>query len=329
MATAKKASQSKPQTYKPDAERRFVARMAKHPDRDGLVHIGIRSTYVLPTQKGVYYMFTVVVMFIWSVNYALSLGYAMVFLVVVLALLAAVLSVGNLSDTRVKALHNPTFFAGEPAYFRVQINNDKTNPTVAVSGRRNGLYSLPLSIATDTYGVMEVPSEDTKRGRKTLGYLRLSGDYPIGIFRAWSWCYFAADLLIYPKPSGDLSLPFLPEHHGIDEGQVDLHGAEDFNDLRDYQPGDSLRHVVWRKVSLGQVRVKSFQDLAGQECVLDFNDERMGHLDTEARLSQLCRWVLDAEKLGTKYALRLPNRQIDFGLGSGHKATCLEALACY
>ncbi len=312
-----------------DAERPFVKHMAVQADKDGIIRIGLRRTYLLPSQRGLYYLLTSMVMFVWSINYALSLGYAMTFLVIVLALLVAVLAVGNIANTRVKALYNPTFFAGEPAYFRLQIDNDKPTPAITVSGRRNGLLSKPITILAGGHAVLEVPAHDNTRGRKNLGYLRLSGDYPMGIFRVWCWGYFDADLLIYPQPSGNLSLPFLAEHHGIDEGRVDLHGAEDFSDLRDYQAGDNLRHVDWRKVSQGQVRVKCFQDLAGQECILDFADKRMTQLATEERLSQLCRWVLDAEKLGTKYALRLPNRRIDFGLGTGHKSKCLEALACY
>lgn len=322
-------------TLKRDENRRFVKRMAIRADGESALFIGLRRAYILPTQKGLYYVLTLAVMFVWSINYALSLGYALSFFTAVLALLLAVLTVNNLTAIRVTPLHNTNFFAGEPAFFRVQIDNEKQDPCIAVRGRRNGLFSAPVTMLGEAHAVLEIPLDDNSRGRKTLDYLHLSGEYPIGIFRAWTWVYFPAPLLIYPRPVGDLPLPFLPEHHGFDEGQVDWHGSEDFNDLRDYQPGDNLRHIAWKKATVGQVRVKTFQDLAGQECILDFNDETLAHLDTEARLSQLCQWVLAAESQGTKYALRLPGQSLgqdfaqNFSQGQAHKTACLEALACY
>ena len=61
------------------------------------------------------------------------------------------------------------------------------------------------------------------------------------------------------------------------------------------------------------------------------------HLDTEARLSQLCARVLQAERAGistggqpaTGYGLRLPGRSIDPDHGAAHRAACLQALALY
>ncbi len=317
-------------TEKRDADRYFVNRMARHSDApDGSIDLSMRRAYILPTQKGLYYFITVVVMFIWSVNYSLSLGYAMTFFTAIFGMIVAGLTVGNLSNIRVKALENPCFFAGEPAYFRLQIDNLNHEPKLQLNTRRNGRHGEPISLLPDHHGVCQVVLDDNSRGRKHLEYVRLSSDYPLGIFVSWTWLAFDATVLIYPQPAGDLPLPFLPSHQSFEQGQADLHGSEDFHDLRDYQAGDNLRHILWKKVSTGQVRVKTFKDLAGQQCILDFADPSLQTLDVEARLSQLCAWVLAAENTGTRYALRLPNQRIEAGLGAHHQARCLEALACF
>lgn len=313
-----------------DKDRRFVKRMALFSDTpDGSIDVKLRRAYILPTQKGGYYLITLIVMFIWSVNYALSLGYAMTFFAAVFALIVTVLTVGNLSGIRVKALENPTFFAGDPAYFRLQIENLTPQAKVQIRARRNGLFATPLSLAPYRHDECRLPLHDTTRGQKTLDYVRLSADYPLGVFASWTWLHFTAKVLIYPQPAGDLPLPFLPAQQRFDEGVADLQGSEDFHDLRDYQAGDNLRHVMWKKMVGGQVRVKTFRDLAGQHCILDFNDTKLASLDTEARLSQLCAWVLAAENSGTRYALHLPTQRIESGIGAQHRAYCLEALACY
>ncbi len=316
--------------YKPDKDRLFIERMTLRSDADDQgIDINLRRAYILPTQKGLYYLITVMIMFIWSVNYALSLGYAMTFFTAIFALLVAVLSVNNLSGIRVKPLENPAFFAAEPAYFRLQIDNHSAQPKIHIQSRRNGLFSEPVSIKPYAAAECHVLVDDTTRGRKQLAHVRLSGDYPIDIFAAWTWLFFDTYVLIYPEPKGSLPLPFQPTHHSHDEGEADLQGSEDFHDLRDYQPGDNLCHVQWKKSHRGPLRVKTFRDLAGQRCVLDFNHPQLAGSDTEARLSQLCQWVLEAENTGTHYSLYLPNQTIAPGIGQHHQARCLEALACY
>ncbi len=313
-----------------DKNRLFIDRMAiKSQAHDKHIDINLRRAYILPTLKGLYYFITVIIMFIWSVNYALSLGYALTFFTGIFALIVAVLTVGNLAGIRFKPLENPTFFAGEPAYFRLEISNISAQPKIQLRARRNGLFAEPISLLSFSSVECQVPIDDVTRGRKILDYVRFSADYPLGIFSSWTWLRFDASTLIYPQPKGDLPLPFLPSHHSFDEGKADLHGSEDFHDLRDYQAGDNLRHVLWKKMTNGQVRVKTFRDLAGQQCILDFDDENLARLGTEARLSQLCAWVLQAEKSGTRYTLQLPSQRIEAGIGIQHQARCLEALACF
>lgn len=324
---------AKPKPLKADKDRRFVKRMTVFPvGQSPHIDIKLRRAYILPTQKGLYYLVTLAVMFVWSVNYALSLGYAMTFLAVMLAHLVAVLTVTNLSAMRITPLSNPRYFAGDPATFRLRIDNSKPDPSVNVLARRNGLFSEPVTIVGQSQTTLSVPLDNNTRGQKNLGYCQLSTTYPIGIFRSWTWVHFDAPLMIYPKPQGDLPLPFSPEHLGFDEGQIDLNGSEDFSGLRDYQQGDNLRHIAWKKIaanSMDKPKVKVFQDLAGQECILDYHDPDLSHLSTEERLSQLCQWVLAADKIRTKYALYLPEKRIGLGVGEAHKTRCLEALACH
>jgi len=46
-------------------------------------------------------------------------------------------------------------------------------------------------------------------------------------------------------------------------------------------------------------------------------------------LSQLCRWVIDAENAGLRYGLLIPGNKIAPDRGPKHHATCLEALALF
>lgn len=321
-------------TTQKDKNRWLIKRMAIPVSGKETVQLSLRRAYILPTQKGLYYTITLIILFIWSVNYALSLGYFITFFLAVFAVLITVLTVINLSGITLSARdsvgEHPVFFAKEPAFFRLLVHNPKLEACIRLQARRNGLSAKTISLNPDARGIIHLPLDRPERGLHTLGYVRLYSEYPMGIFGSWSWFYFQTKILIYPAPLGNLPLPFRPQDSGSGEGQGDKPGQEDFAELRAYRPGDSIRQIIWKKATLGQISVKTYQSpLAGQRCCLDFNDERLLAKGTEQRLSQLCAWVLQAERSGIRYCLRLPGQQIDFGLGLTQQTRCLEALACY
>ena len=101
--------------------------------------------------------------------------------------------------------------------------------------------------------------------------------------------------------------------------------------MRGYRRGDPLKLVVWKQVARSQARgsdelvSRDTQQAQRYELWLDFG--QTGLPDTEAKLSRLCAWVLQADKLGVDYGLRLPGQEIKPAEGDGHRRRCLEALA--
>jgi uncharacterized protein (DUF58 family) len=43
----------------------------------------------------------------------------------------------------------------------------------------------------------------------------------------------------------------------------------------------------------------------------------------------LCHWVLQAERFGQSYGLRIPGTTVPQGRGEAHRTRCLEALALF
>ena len=73
--------------------------------------------------------------------------------------------------------------------------------------------------------------------------------------------------------------------------------------------------------------VKQFGGDRADELWLDWND--LPDLPVEARLSQLCRWVLDADREQLRYGLRLPGVEQPVNSGPAQRARCLELLALF
>jgi uncharacterized protein (DUF58 family) len=104
----------------------------------------------------------------------------------------------------------------------------------------------------------------------------------------------------------------------------------EFDGVRAYRRGDPLKLVVWKQA---RSQARGSDDLVSRdaqqaqrlELWLDF--AHTGNLRTEHKLSRLCAWVLQADKLGVDYGLRLPGQEIKPASGEAHKRRCLEALA--
>ena len=73
---------------------------------------------------------------------------------------------------------------------------------------------------------------------------------------------------------------------------------------------------------------KQFADETGAELWLDWQ-LLPASLPVESRLSRMSGWVLDAERRGALYGLRLPGAEFPPSRGEAHRSACLQALALF
>jgi uncharacterized protein (DUF58 family) len=174
----------------------------------------------------------------------------------------------------------------------------------------------------------EISLPAAKRGRFTLDHLIVLTVYPSGIFQTHTNLNVDKSYLIYPKPAGLRPWPE-PEIFSEGDGEgSEVKGGDDFVGTRPYRPGESMHHVDWKAVARGSaLNIKEFS--GGGSAQLWFDWSKLGGLGSESRLSQLTRWVLEADKQGTAFGLKLLDTTIDTGSGSGHTLKCLSSLALF
>ena len=146
-----------------------------------------------------------------------------------------------------------------------------------------------------------------------------------GLFVAWTWIELNMRCTVYPKPALRAAMPVseTPE-----DGDSDHHGAglEEYDGLRKYQTGDSLRRVSWKATARSDVmHTKEFT--GGQPQLLWIDWQAQAASGLEAKLSRMARLVIDAEAGSGLYGLRLPGVEIRPDRGGRHYHRCLSALA--
>ncbi|MEK6245328.1 MAG: DUF58 domain-containing protein [Pseudomonadota bacterium] len=299
------------------------------PPERGEIVLGHRRVYIVPSRLGLYFGGTLAILLVGSINYALSLGFALTFLLAGIGIAGMVQTTRNLARLSVRAGRSEPVFAGDAARFRLGMANagDFDRPEILVRHLASGAQqTVDIAAAASAEAVLAVPAP--RRGWLPLGRVMLETRFPVGLFRAWSYLTPDSRCLVYPRPEAGALPPLAPSAQA-GGARAHAQGSDDFSGLRGYQPSDSPRHVAWKSVARSDdMLTKQFAGDAVAELWLDLRDLPPS-LGLEQRLSRLTGWVLAAERAGALYALRLPGTEIEPGRGEAHRAACLEALALY
>lgn len=294
----------------------------------GPVVLGQRRVYILPTGGGLMFGVTLLLMLIGSINYNLSLGYVLVFLLAGNGMVSMLHTWRNLARIALRPGKASPVFAGELAGFRVQVENASSlsRMSLAIQLSRQQPEYFDAAAGGSQEVVAKMPA--AMRGLLYPGRIRIFTTYPLGLFYAWAIVDLDMHCLVYPKPEpGNIPLP--PARAASGEGFAAGAGEEDFAGLRTFQPGDSPRRIAWKAFARNEVFLsKQFSGSAAAELWLDFGDIPNA-LGVEAKLSRLARWVIESEAAGLRYGLRLPGSEYDPDSGALHRDRCLQALALF
>lgn len=284
-----------------------------------------RRLYILPTALGYTFALTLGLLLIGSLNYAASMGFVVTFLLAGSGALGMLHTYRNLEGLDLAVAPAAPVFAGEIARFPIRIEN---------AGRaRWGLELVParqpaigFHLPHEEAMVVELPCPAPRRGRLRPGRAQLCTQWPLGLFHSWSWIHPDVVSLVYPRPL-DHGAAF-PQSDGPGQARQPRRGEEEFSGLRDYHPGDPPRRIAWKALArTGELYTKAFESAPAGERWLDW--EALAALDAEARLEQLCHWVLELDRSEDRYGLRLPGQRVGPDRGPRHRRRCLEALACF
>lgn len=286
-----------------------------------------RRIYILPTRFGAVYGCLVFAMLLGSINYAASLGFALTFLLAGLGLVMMHHSHNNLLGTRIRFAGATPVFAGQPAHFRIVLQNTAKVARRELELALDGEIVGPIDLEPGQSKTLEIPVPAVRRGWQALARFSVATRHPGSLFRAWTWVHMDAQCLIYPRPAPPgRPAPLAADAYGS-RGTPD-HDDADFVGLRAAVPGDPPGRLAWKAYARsGQLLLKQFAGAAEQPSLFDWDD--LPDLEPETRLSQLTRWCLDAADDLRSFGLRLPGVSIPLGSGDRHLHDCLQALALF
>lgn len=283
---------------------------------------------LLPSPAGWIFLAILAALLLCSLNYGLSVGFLLSFMLMAMAMNAGLRTWLNLRGLRATLMPAASPHAGGIASFPVRLENPARRLRHAVRLRYGAWSSLPEDLPPAAVLTMLVPVPAPKRGvLRSGGRLRLVSRYPLGLFEARLRLPAELSVLVYPRVSVQ---PFPPTAQQPAHADANQRPSDDgdYTGLRDYRPGDPIRHLSWKALARqGKAMTKQFTDAAAEQRWLDW--AQCHAVDDEERLSLLCRGVLDLQSAGDRYGLKLPGLAIEPGSGVTHAERCLRALALH
>ncbi|KXS33821.1 MAG: hypothetical protein AWT59_0036 [Candidatus Gallionella acididurans] len=277
----------------------------------GAITLTQRRIFIIPTKQGFMLGFVLVLMLLGDINYNLSLGYVLTFLLAMMAVMSMLHAFRNLAHLEIRPGRADPVFRGETAQFMLHFNNRSklsryqlclVQPGKSFWTNTNTPLKFDVPAMQDSEVAFPLPA--TRRGWLQAGRLMLYTEFPLGLFYCWSYLHFGTRCLVYPKPLRVAPLPSGSSPDGT--GKRSVAGDEDFSGLRKYTPGDALPRIAWKAYARERgLQVKQFSTPLGEELWLDYADTP--DRNEEEKLARMTRWVLDAEAQGLRYGLGLPD----------------------
>lgn len=311
-----------PRFLKTDFWRQWF-RVAK--SNNNLAILNPRQIYILPTRWGILYAIMLLLLLVGSINYSISLGYYVTFLLTSLGNMVMLQTWRNLVHLQISTLPAEHVFASSVTQVPIQLTDTKKRFRYAIAAKFDGNATAYTDIASNGSGHLSIALQTQQRGWQTLPRIQLHTEFPMALLHAWAYVDNPQQILVYPKPSDNNVLPPVANDAQMGGNSHTARGDEDFDGHKTYQVGDAASRVDWKASSRG-IGMFSKQ-YSGNGSAILLLDWAATEGEFEARISQLTRWVVDAHAAQQHYGLTLPNITLAPNNGEAHYHQALSALA--
>jgi len=309
--------------------RRLAGWIRRRQGPDSLpLRLSRRRLYILPTRIGVGFGLVLILMLVAGLNYANSTALFLTFLLAGFSLVTMHQCHRNMLGTQLLSANAEATFARHDGVLNLTFENSGASARYRIAAGVGDESTSAADLPAHGLEKLELRVAAPRRGRVRIDRLHLITTYPFGLFRTWTWVHAPIEMLVYPQPRGSLPMPTTSGNKAGAQSLVVNTGYDEWLGLRPFRDGDSPRQVDWKAYAREAPLLVKEYAASGSE-LRQFEFGALPHLEVEARLEQLARWVVDAEAIGESYGLTLPDTCIDPDRGPEHRHRCLAALALF
>jgi uncharacterized protein (DUF58 family) len=274
--------------------------------------------YIYPNRFGFLFFAVFAVAIAIGATYQNNLVFLFGFLLISFLFVVILLTAKNLRHIEILSPSSDGQFPNLPGQFSATVANPSKIPRVDLHlahDRKAKSHTLEVLMPGEERRVHWTSPPQKMRGVYRASRVRISTEGPFGLFYSWLWQRFELPYHVFPEPRGTLPLP---KTAGASDPEV--------IGLRPYVAGDRPSRIHWKTLAkTGALAVKDVETVSGDHLLL--SDQSLLELETEERLSQLTKWILEAETTNEPYVVQWHDWVSGVGHGRDHMNTVLRRLA--
>ena len=158
--------------------------MRVRPPEPAPIVLSQRRVYVLPTPAGVAYTMALGVILLGAMNYNLSLGHALVFLLAGLGIVAILHTFRNLVQLSLRPGRCESVFAGEQARFDLIVENLRPDARPSLRIFFEDGQPLEIDVGPSASAIASLGLHTARRGWLPMPRVTIETTWPLGLVRA-------------------------------------------------------------------------------------------------------------------------------------------------
>ena len=275
--------------------------------------------FILPSRYGCWFMLLTALLYLLGTNYQNNLILLLSYLMLSLFLLCIVLTYQNMSGLTLRCPRAAELFSDAPGVATVELSSAKSHFMLQLNFVAQRAVTLQQRVDSAALAL-----QPTVRGCYPLPRLKISSDYPFGLWRSWSYVAIQQQYWVYPAPLAGQQQPASNDESSTEQTTRVPSG----DNLAPYRSGDSLRYLLWKRLARDPYNPVIRQQQHSPEAQPDWVEVPPVNGDAlERALSIACQQLLALEQSGNRYGLKLGTTTIAQSNGPAHLQRCLQELA--
>jgi uncharacterized protein (DUF58 family) len=281
--------------------------------------------YILPTIDGLKVVVLNITLLIIGLVYANNYVLLFNFLLFCLFLASMFYTHFNLSGIKLQSIQFPALHAKENGVINLHFASSNAQghffirPYFKSSGLKIIDTKRTYQIPTEQKANLEIPIAAIKRGKETIKSIYIETLFPFNFFRCFTFFPIEQECLIYPERTN------LQLHEEVEVVETKAEEGDDFH-IRNYQLGDSLKRVDWKKLAqTNHWYTRQFQSVKPNPILLILDNTPL-----EETLKSICFAIHSLHQQNIQYGIKLRSDVMIAPSNSpNHLEHCLRELASY
>lgn len=246
----------------------------------------------------------IVALFLQAYMHNYNIVYIMMFFLVSVAVVSTFFGVLNLSYIEVKFLNHSPFFAQRKGDFSVLTQNNSEHAAYDLSFSYKESKNYVQNLEVDEKKALTFEAVFAQRGKFSFDSLEVESLFPLIHEKKSRTFDFKQSVIVFPKPEGISLLEQLKfkKHQSGD--------LSDFKGVSHYIDGENFSSIHWASLAKDETLMSKRFVYKQKQTKLRFSfSELQGQ--TEEKLSQLTKWILEATEHNFDFVLELEGKTYD------------------